>query len=186
MGTPLDYKEGLYIGDEHYAENDKVKANIPTFGSNVFPDVELPEMRALFTQYHKRMTKLGNNMMDLLSQSLDLDSAFLQSHVTKHNPVILPRMFRYPQQNTADSSSEGRAEQPHWKIGRNSDCGLFTMILTDEQGLEIQYEVSKQWIPVPFVTHGIVMIVGDVLDRLTSGRFVSPFYRARNLSPGKH
>lgn len=183
-GTLVDIKDGLYMGDEHSAENELAKANMPTFGSNVFPDAEIPEMRALLTQYHKRMKHLGDNMMDLLSQSLGLDATFLQTHVTKHNPVILPRMFRYPpQQNTG---GEDKGGEPHFGIGGHSDYGLWTMLLTDQPGLEFQHEASKQWIPVPFVNHGIIMNVGDVLDRLTSGRFISPFHRTRNLSSQTH
>lgn len=186
VGTMMDMKEGLYMGDDHSAENAMVKANMPTFGSNVFPDAELPDMRALFTQYHKRMTELGDNMMDLLSQSLGLDAAFLQTHVTKHNPVILSRMFRYPGKNTEGEGQEGEGGQTHFGIGRHSDYGLWTMILTDQPGLEFEVEASKRWIPVPFVKHSIIMNVGDVLDRLTNGRFVSPFHRARNLSRNTH
>jgi isopenicillin N synthase-like dioxygenase/HD superfamily phosphodiesterase len=180
-GTRMDYKEGLYMGDEHSPEDPKVKASMPTFGSNVYADEELPEMRPLFHDYHKHMTALGNQMMDTLSDALGLETSYLQTYITQKDPVILPRMFRYLPQQPQRSHHE-----TSWGIGRHSDYGLWTMILTDQPGLEFQIEATGEWVPVPFVKHGIVMNVGDVLDRLTSGRYISPYHRARNHSFKTH
>lgn len=67
----VDCKEGLYMGDEHAA--DDLHLGLPTFGSNVFPQ-EIPGMR-------------------LLSKALDLTENYIETHITRHEPVILPRMF---------------------------------------------------------------------------------------------
>lgn len=56
------------------------------------------------------------------------------------------------------------------------------MIVTDAPGLEFQHPAQETWHAVPFIPGGIIMNVGDVLDRLTSGRFVSAYHRARNHS----
>lgn len=95
-------------------------------------------------------------MMDLLSDSLGLDQTnYLQTHITQYNPVVLPRMFRYLPQSPD-------ATEIHWGIGRHSDYGLWTMLLTDQPGLEFQLESStNEWVAVPFVKHGIIMNVGD-------------------------
>ena len=175
-GTQVDAKEGLYLGDEHPA--DHPNQGLPTFGANVFPTEELPEMRDIFLKYHEEMKQLGNQMMRLLALALNLEEGSIENTVTERDPVILPRMFHYP----PVQSSAGNSDTIQWGIGEHSDYGLWTMLLSDSPGLEFQHPTTKAWRSVPFVPHGIVMNVGDVLDRLTAGRFVSPYHRARNRS----
>ena len=79
-------------------------------------------------------------------------------------------MVRYP------ASAEGR-----WGIGRHSDYGLWTMIVTDAAGLEFLHP-EHGWARVPHIHGGIVMNAGDVLDRLSGGHLRSAYHRARNLS----
>jgi isopenicillin N synthase-like dioxygenase len=123
-GTLVDFKEGLYLGDEHSPDDPMVKAGLPTFGSNVFANAELPGMRPLFQDYHERMKTLGNQMMDILSESLGLETNYLQDHVTQHDPVILPRMFRYlPQPPPLRNGDEVVYKDIQWGIGRHSDYG---------------------------------------------------------------
>jgi isopenicillin N synthase-like dioxygenase len=175
-GTRVDAKEGLYLGDEHAL--DHPNQGLPTFGANVFPMEELPEMKHVILKYHEQMKQLGNRMMRILALALELEEDAIENTVTEHDPVILPRIFHYPPMilRCADP------DDIQWGIGEHSDYGLWTMLLTDSPGLEFQHPTTKVWSPVPFVPHGICMNVGDVLDRLTAGRFVSPYHRARNLS----
>ena len=187
VGTTVDRKEGLYLGAEDPPDHPRVLAKLPTFGANVLPDSELPHMRELLDEYHSQMTDLGNQMMDLLSAGLGLEESYLKNHVTCHDPVVLPRMFRYfPSTTDLPCVDDGMKEADVWGIGRHSDYGLWTMLLTDSPGLEFQHPVHKTWHAVPFVQGAIVMSVGDVLDRLSSGRFVSAYHRARNLSSTKY
>ena len=60
---------------------------LTTFGSNVFPDEEIPRMRPILTEYHTRIKDLGNKIMRLLSLSLDLEEDYLETHVTRKEPV---------------------------------------------------------------------------------------------------
>ena len=194
-GKIRDFKEGLYLGDEHSPDDPHM--GLPTFGSNVFPDAELPGMKPLFLRYHEQMKGLGNRMMRLLALALDLPEDYLETHVTMHEPVVLPRMFRYLPQEEKSLSKESQQQllpqdqppqeqSPQWGIGEHSDYGLWTMILTDAPGLEFQHPTTKTWHEVPFLANSIIMNVGDVLDRLTAGRFVSAYHRARNLSTSEY
>ena len=204
-GTLVDFKEGLYLGEDHNARDPRVLAGLPTFGTNVLPDDELPTMRGLMGRCLDEMRLLGDQCMDHLSTALGLEETYLRDHVTEHSPVVLPRLFRYPPQLRGSGGSYGGVggcsgsgagagdtrspaghsaggKEARWGIGRHSDYGLWTMILTDAPGLEFQHPVHRGWCKVPWIPGGIAMNVGDVLDRLTSGRFRSPYHRARNLS----
>ena len=76
-GKVEDFKEGRYLGEEHAVTNLRVVAGLPTFGSNVLPDAELPEMRALVQRYTAVARALGDRVMDLLSLALGLDESFI-------------------------------------------------------------------------------------------------------------
>ena len=184
-GVLVDFKEGLYLGEEHDATNPRVQARLPTFGTNVLPDVELPEMRDMVSRWLGAMKGLGDRMMDVLSLALGLRETYLREHVTERKPVVLPRLFRYPPQQKRGDDGDGGGDtdgaEVRWGIGKHSDYGLWTMILTDAPGLEFLHP-QHGWCAVPLVDGGIVMNVGDVLDRLSDGRFRSPYHRARNLS----
>lgn len=174
-GKTIDRKESLYMGDEHGPNHGNL--GLPTFGSNVFPDRELPEMRSLYITYNDAMKDLGNRMMRILSLALDLPEGCIEDIVTEHDPIILPRLVHYfPREN--DDSANGDS----WGIGEHSDYGLWTMVLTNAPGLEFQHPQTKTWHAAPFIENSIIMNVGDVLDRLTAGRFVSPYHRVRSLS----
>ncbi len=197
-GKITDAKEGLYMGDEH--PPDHARNGAPTFGTNVFPEEEMPTMKEVFLAYHEQMRELGNRMMRVLAVGLGLEEGYIEDKITEHEPVILPRMFRYEKQpgggsTTKEDTNEDCAmsceekvnsEEPRWGIGRHSDYGLWTMILTDSPGLEFQHPELGSWHKVPFIKHGIIMNVGDVLDRLTCGRYISAYHRACNPSTSKY
>ena len=171
QGTKVDAKEGLYLGAEHDPRSPRVLAGLPTWGANVLPDEELPEMRGIVESALKALQALGDRCMNLLSVGLGLPAQHLQDQITEHEPVVLPRIFRYPPVKAKDQ----------WGIGAHSDYGLWTMILTDAPGLEFLH-AKHGWCAVPHLPDGIAMNVGDVLDRLTAGRFKSAYHRARNVS----
>ena len=94
QGARVDHKEGLYLGAEHADTDPRVLAGLPTFGRNVLPDAELPGMRGLVASWVGEMRGLGDRVMELLSLGLGLEPAYIGDHVTRGEPVLLPRMFR--------------------------------------------------------------------------------------------
>ena len=94
QGARVDHKEGLYLGAEHADTDPRVLAGLPTFGRNVLPDAELPGMRGLVASWVGEMRGLGDRVMQLLSLGLGLEPAYIGDHVTRGEPVLLPRMFR--------------------------------------------------------------------------------------------
>ena len=89
QGARGDHKEGVYLGADP-----RVLAGLPTFGRNVLPDAELPGMRGLVASWVGEMRGLGDRVMELLSLGLGLEPAYIGDHVTRGEPVLLPRMFR--------------------------------------------------------------------------------------------
>ncbi len=66
-------------------------------------------------------------------------------------------------------------------MGAHTDYGLLTLLRQDEiGGLEVWHQ--DRWLSAPPVPDSFVCNVGDMLERLTAGRYVSALHRVRNVS----
>ena len=66
-------------------------------------------------------------------------------------------------------------------MGPHTDYGLLTLLGQDgHEGLEVR--MGEQWVPVPADPESFVCNLGDMLERLTGGRYVSTLHRVANSS----
>jgi isopenicillin N synthase-like dioxygenase len=66
-------------------------------------------------------------------------------------------------------------------VGEHTDYGLLTLLYQDDSGgLEVQHDTG--WLEAPPVPGSLVVNVGDMLERLTSGRYRSALHRVINRS----
>ncbi|MEO6570017.1 MAG: 2OG-Fe(II) oxygenase family protein, partial [Ilumatobacteraceae bacterium] len=83
--------------------------------------------------------------------------------------------FHYPALPDNDTAEE-------WGVGEHTDYGLLTLLAQDDLGgLEVRTP-SGDWIAVPAEPDVIVCNIGDMLDKLTEGRYRSTTHRVRNTS----
>jgi isopenicillin N synthase-like dioxygenase len=166
-GRP-DLKEGVYFGAELDAAHPMVKAGAPLHGANLFPDTP-PELRALVLGYMAALTQLGHQLSAALSLSLGLEESYFEKNYTA-DPLILFRIFNYPWQ--ADSGMG---------VGEHTDYGFLTILWQDASG-GLQIKKNGRWIDAPPVPNSFVCNVGDMLDRLTGGLYVSAPHRVVNVA----
>jgi len=168
-GKP-DQKEGIYFGAELAEEHPLVKAGTPLHGPNLFPH-DIPQFREIVLEYMAELTRLGHLLMKGISMSLGLEESYFDKHYTA-DPLILFRIFNYPLPARPDESSTG--------VGEHTDYGLLTILRQDAAGgLQVKAR-SADWVEVPFIPNSFVCNVGDMLDRLTSGRYLSAPHRVQN------
>jgi isopenicillin N synthase-like dioxygenase len=167
-GQP-DLKEGLYFGTELDESDPRVRAGTPMHGRNLFPDV--PEFRATVLEYMSALEAAGQQVLSLLAAGLRLDADYFQRHYTG-DPTVLFRIFRYPPD---DAAREG------WGVGAHTDYGLLTLLQQDAVG-GLQVLNRDRWLDVPPLAGSLVCNVGDMLERLTQGRYLSALHRAKNLT----
>jgi len=166
-GQP-DLKEGIYFGAELADTHPLVKAGALMHGPNLFPS-GMPQFRPLVLDYMNAMTRLGHSLMAGISLSLGLEETWFADHYTS-DPLILFRIFNYPP--PTDSS---------FGVGEHTDYGLLTILKQDASG-GLQVKAEGEWIDVEPVPDSLVCNVGDMLDRLTGGRFLSAPHRVQNPS----
>jgi isopenicillin N synthase-like dioxygenase len=170
-GRP-DGKEGIYFGAELAATDARVIAGRPLHGPNLFPDRPV-ELRATVLAWMDRLTTLAAAVMGGIALGLGLDRDFFARRVTA-DPTILFRIFRYP----AAPVGAGDTTGPVWGVGEHTDYGLLTILGQDRTG-GLEVRGPDGWIEVPAEPGALVCNLGDMLDRMTGGRYRSTPHRVR-------
>ena len=73
------------------------------------------------------------------------------------------------------------------RIGEHSDYGTITLLwqINDVPGLQVQ-DLGGVWHPVPYAENGVVVNIGDLLQRWTNDYFVVTKHRVVKLTLIKH
>jgi isopenicillin N synthase-like dioxygenase len=161
-GQP-DLKEGIYFGAELPV------SPLPLHGPNLFPS-GLPELRDTVLQWMAQIEDLGQRILRGMARSLELPGDHFARTLTQR-PTCLFRIFHYP----APATPGG------WGVGEHTDYGLLTVLKQDDcGGLEVRSR--EGWVQAPPIPGAFVCNLGDMLDRVTGGRYRSTPHRVRNTS----
>jgi isopenicillin N synthase-like dioxygenase len=169
-GKP-DLKEGIYFGAELKDDHPLVRAGTPMHGPNLFPS-NMPQFRELVLDYMAAMTRLGHCLMTGIALSLGLEESYFADRYTS-DPLILFRIFNYPPLSPASESTFG--------VGEHTDYGLLTILRQDMSG-GLELKTKSAWRVAPPVPNSFICNIGDMLDRMTGGRYLSTPHRVRNLT----
>ncbi|MBI4885210.1 MAG: isopenicillin N synthase family oxygenase [Actinobacteria bacterium] len=163
-GVP-DGKEGYYFGTEMPPDPR------PLHGRNIWP-ARPAGLNAAVTEWMTAMESLGQRLLRLMARGLGQAADLFEQGLTEH-PTALFRIFRYPPHLIDDVTT--------WGVGEHTDYGLLTLLATDgTPGLEVNS--LGEWIPAPADADLLICNLGDMLDRLTGGRYRSTPHRVRNHS----
>ena len=172
-GRP-DLKEGLYLGTELAADHPRVRAGTPMHGANLWPEA-LPGLKAAATAYMDATTRAAAALMEGVSMSLGLEADYF-ARVYTATPTVLFRIFHYPATGPAETDWSHS-----WGVGEHTDYGLLTLLAQDCWG-GLQVRTPGGWIEAPPIDGALVCNIGDMLERLTGGRFKSTPHRVMNRS----
>jgi isopenicillin N synthase-like dioxygenase len=169
-GVP-DLKEGIYFGAELPPDHPRVAAGTPLHGANLFPD-RPAELREVVLAYLEEMTRVGQLILSGMALGLGRPPTWFADNLTT-DPLVLFRIFHYP------PSEVGSEEQ--WGVGEHTDYGLLTLLAQDSSG-GLQVRTPGGWIDAPPLAGSFVCNLGDMLERLTDGRYRSTPHRVRNTT----
>jgi len=172
-GRP-DLKEGLYFGTELGADHPRVRAGLPMHGANLWPDTPTA-LRPAVDAYIAATTRAASALMRGVSLSLGLDADYFDRTYTRE-PTVLFRIFNYPARGPDGVDWNGS-----WGVGEHTDYGLLTLLAQDRHG-GLQVRTPSGWIEAPPLEGALVCNIGDMLERLTGGRFKSTPHRVLNAS----
>jgi isopenicillin N synthase-like dioxygenase len=66
-------------------------------------------------------------------------------------------------------------------VGEHTDYGLLTILKQDMSG-GLEVKTKSDWVTAPPIPGSFVCNIGDMLDRMTGGRYLSTPHRVRNLA----
>lgn len=159
-----DLKEAFDYG----AEQDTVS---PFFGPNLMPTEDFPEFEVTCDEYYAAMRALARKLVSAFAISLGLDPEYFERKQT--NPITIQRLLHYPPQ-TDDSDAIG--------IGAHTDKGILTILSQDSVGgLQVQNK-DGEWISAPPVEDAFVINIGDLVAKMTNGKYSSTVHRVVNES----
>lgn len=167
-GRP-DRKEGIYFGAELPPDHPRVAAGVPLHGANLFPATPA-DLGPTVLAYLDALTDVGHALARGLALALGHDAGWFDRHLTA-DPLILFRIFHYPPDPAPDE----------WGVGEHTDYGLLTLLLQDDRG-GLEVRGPDGWIDAPPVPGSFVCNLGDMLERMTGGRYRSTPHRVRNTS----
>jgi len=172
-GVP-DRKEGIYFGSEHRPDHPRVLAGVALHGRNQFPDGG--ELCGAVLDWLDALRPVADAVMRAIALGLGLPVEWFEQHLTD-DPTILFRIFHYPPEPPGAVSSTQQ-----WGVGEHTDYGLLTLLAQDQLGgLEVR-ALDGSWMDVEPTPGAIVCNLGDMLERLTAGRYRSTPHRVRNTS----
>jgi isopenicillin N synthase-like dioxygenase len=166
-GVP-DGKEGIYFGAELGPDHPRVRAGVALHGANLFPE-HPAELGPTVLAYLDAMTTLGHVLASGVALALGLDADWFARRLTA-DPTILFRIFRYPPSGVSEDG---------WGVAEHTDYGLLTVLRQDDVG-GLEVRTPAGWIAAPPVPGSFVCNLGDMLERMTGGAYVSTPHRARN------
>jgi isopenicillin N synthase-like dioxygenase len=171
-GRP-DGKEGIYFGTELPPDHPRVEAGWPLHGANLWP-AEVPELRPAVEAYMAATMRAAHHLLEGVALSLGLEADYFETHYTAE-PTVLFRIFHYPPTPPPNDREE------NWGVGEHTDYGLLTLLAQDAHG-GLQVKTPQGWIAAPPIPGTLVCNIGDMLDRLTGGWYLSTPHRVRNDS----
>lgn len=161
-----DVKEGLYFGTDLPADDPRVVAAVPLHGPNLLPERPV-DLGPLVTRWMDEVTSLGRAVLDGIALGMGIEDGLFDRWCA--DPTVLFRIFRYPARTASDGDGA-------WGVGEHTDYGLLTLLAQDGTG-GLQVRVGSSWVDVDPDPDAIVCNLGDMLERLSGGRFVATPHR---------
>ena len=165
-GVPDD-KEGLYFGTELSPDDPRVRAGLALHGPNLFP-AHPAVLREVVLEWIAELSAVGRAVLSGIALSFGLELRWFDRWCA--DPTVLFRIFHYPPPAPDFAGS--------WGVAEHTDYGLLTLLVQDHTG-GLEVRVDDEWVAVDPAPDAIVCNLGDMLERVTGGRFRSTPHRVR-------
>jgi isopenicillin N synthase-like dioxygenase len=175
-GASPDQKEAFSFGAE--PPDDGATAT-PFEGPNQWPasraGFDGDGFRRQAEAYREAMIGLGREICALIAASLGLSEDYFADALARPSTDV--RLLHYPPRQRAPG-------ERLLGCGAHTDWGLITILLQDDcGGLEI--ETPDGWLQAAPLPGALIVNLGDMVVRLTAGRFASNVHRVLHTAQGR-
>jgi isopenicillin N synthase-like dioxygenase len=125
--------------------------------------------------YYDAVFALSNVLFRGFALALDLPEDSFTKLITA--PPSQLRLVHYP------FSSDAPEDRPG--IGAHTDYECFTILLATADGLEVQ-NGAGEWIDAPVIEDAFVINIGDMMEVLSNGYFISTMHRVRKVKQERY
>jgi len=168
-----DTKEAFDLSLDLPASDPDYLAGNRLLGPNRWPS-EVQDFQQRVDAYYGAVTALGRRLLRGFLLALDLPEDHFD-HVLQKPPSQL-RLIHYPlQMITTDAPG----------IGAHTDYECFTILHATSPGLEV-LNAANHWVDAPPVPGAFVINIGDLLEVLSNGRWVSTTHRVRKVKEERY
>ncbi|KAL8891794.1 MAG: hypothetical protein Q9215_001230 [Flavoplaca cf. flavocitrina] len=170
-------KEGFEIGPSKLPESPRwANTRINLTEADVWPTEEsAPGFRTYSEKLHTELQDLSSKLLSLIAMALGMEPSFFDHYLC--DSISTLRYLHYPAINPPSPQQE-LCCTPH------TDSGILTLLHQDSTGgLEV-LSPDGEWVAAPYVQGSIVVNVGDLMARISGGRFRATCHRVRSL-PGR-
>jgi isopenicillin N synthase-like dioxygenase len=180
-GQMDNLKEGFEMGSSSTSSSrrtwSETRHKFDLTETNVWPsETSLPDGRASLEMLYAELQDLASTLLSLLAVSLGKEVDFFSSYLVDSLSTL--RLLHYPPQ----LASSGQNEEAKLCCTPHTDSGILTLLHQDPTGgLEV-LNADGDWIPAPYVPRSIVVNIGDLLARVSGGKFVATMHRVRTSS----
>ncbi|CAN6353930.1 unnamed protein product [Urochloa humidicola] len=125
-------------------------------------------------EHHREMMALGGRLLDVFFRALGLTDEQIAAGETE-------RKIRETLTATMHLNMYPKCPEPERAIGlmEHTDSGFFTLITQSPvPGLQLLRRDPDRWVTVPAPPGAFAVVLGDLFQLLTNGRFRSAFHRA--------
>lgn len=169
--APADLKETFNVGPIDAPPRPLSEMDDPderaVYAPNLWP-AEPVGLRPAIETYYRAMAGLSATIMEAFAVALGLDPRAFDSFIDQHGSAL--RLAHYP-------AVDGGTEPGQLRAGAHTDYGTLTVLWTDgESGLQVE-TVTGEWLDVAPVDGGLVVNIGDLMQRWTNDRWRSTMHR---------
>jgi len=168
-----DTKEAFDLSLDLPESDPDYRAGNRLLGPNRWPS-EVPNFRERVDAYYGAVTALGRRLLRGFLLALDLREDHFD-HVL-HKPPSQLRLIHYPHSPEAQDAPG---------IGAHTDYECFTILHASSPGLEV-LNARNHWVDAPPVPGAFVINIGDLLEVLSNGRWVSTAHRVRKVTEERY
>ncbi|KAJ5717945.1 Gibberellin 20-oxidase [Penicillium malachiteum] len=145
---------------------------------NIWPDATIfhkrPQLETLYTE----LQALASKLLSLLATSLGKPADYFAPHLEDSLSTL--RLLHYPPvASTASDSGSTHSDEVKLSCTPHTDSGILTLLHQDSAGgLEVR-NATGEWIAAPYIPGSLVVNIGDLMAKVSGGRFVATMHRVR-------